>query len=808
MGIFQKTGFGEYLAAGFDRDDVNLSDFVHPSYFRAGLGAPDPASPIMISGAASAVYSSAPTVTAATPNQYWVAGVATTLTLPSKTFTDPQGSALTYAATLSSGAALPSWLKFNATTATFSGTDPAGTAPITVRVTATDALGLSAAESFTISLAAAPTVTSQTATQYFAAGKTQSFTLSARTFTDPQGATLSYKAALASGAALPTWLNFNANTRTFSGTDPAGTAPVSVKVIATDSFGLAASETFNIALATAPTLAVQTATQYWLAGKATSFALPIGTFTDPQAFALTYAATLVTGAALPSWLTFSASTRTFSGVDPVGTAAVSVKVTATDTVGLSVSESFNIALATAPTVSTQTANQFWVAGTATSLVLPAGTFVDPQGLAMTYSASLVGGAALPSWLKFTAASNSFAGTDPAGTAPISVLVTAKDNAGVTGSETFTIALAAAPIMSNQTAAQAWTEGKAINFSLPANSFTDPQGAAMTYAATLSTGVALPSWLIFNPATQTFSGTVPTGAADFSLKVTATDSYGLSTAETFAVTTPAAAAAATSPFVINITYDASVAAAPAGFKTAVAAAVTYLQNEFTNPVTINLTIGYGSVNGSPMSATNVGGSQASYDIVSYADLRAALAANGTQPDQIAALAGLPTASPMGNAIFIVSNAQAKALGLAAAVAGINDGYVGISSANPMNFDPTNRAIAGTYDAIGALEHEIAEVMGRTGSLGVNSGAYTALDLFRYTSPGVRDLLPGAGSFSIDGQTMLQIYNNPTTGGDLTDWNPSVVGDSFGNASLGVAGLVTAVDLREMNVIGWNRASLTS
>ena len=310
-------------------------------------------------------------------------------------------------------------------------------------------------------------------------------------------------------------------------------------------------------------------------------------------------------------------------------------------------------------------------------------------------------------------------------------------------------------------------------------------------------------------TQTFTGTPPAGTPDLSLKVTATDSYGLATAETFAVTTPAAAAAAAiSPFVINVTYDSSVAAAPAGFKTAVAAAVTYLQNEFTSAVTINLTVGYGSVNGSPMSGTNVGGSQSSYDIVSYADLRAALAANGTQPDQIAALTGLPATSPAGSAIFIVSNAQAKALGLAAAVNGINDGYVGISSANPMNWDPTNRAIAGQYDAIGALEHEITEVMGRTGSLGVNSGAYTALDLFRYTSPGVRDLLPGAGSFSIDGQTMLQTYNNPTTGGDLSDWNPSVVGDAFGNAALGVASLMTAVDVREMNVIGWNRASLTT
>ena len=115
-------------------------------------------------------------------------------------------------------------------------------------------------------------------------------------------------------------------------------------------------------------------------------------------------------------------------------------------------------------------------------------------------------------------------------------------------------------------------------------------------------------------------------------------------------------------------------------------------------------------------------------------------------------------------------------VAAAVNGIKDGYVGISSANPMNWDPTNRAVAGLYDPIGAIEHEITEVMGRSGSLGVNSGAYTALDLFRYSSPGAR--------FAARRGIILDRRTND------------------------VASLMTAVDVREMNVIGWNRASLTA
>lgn len=811
MTNLQKTGLTRVLSVSIDDNEKDrFDDRLTAPITQDDIGWQTTPQLIVVSGAATASTTTtlaAPIVNIQTSNQYWVAGKATIFTLPSKTFIDPQGTALTYTATLSDGQALPSWLKFAPATGRFSGTEPAGTAPITIRVTATDVAGLSGAESFTISLAKAPTLSSQTPTQYFAAGRAGSFTLSSQTFTDPQGSALTYTASLASGGALPSWLSFNASTRSFSGTAPVGIAPVALKVTATDTYGLAGSETFNVALASAPTLALQTATQYWLAGQSTSFVLSSATFADPQALALSYSAALSTGAALPSWLTFNAGTRTFSGTDPAGSAAVSVKVTATDTVGLTASEIFSIALATAPNVAAQTANQIWVAGKTTTLALPTGTFVDPQGLVMTYSATQAGGAALPSWLQFTAATASFTGIDPAGTAPISIVVTAKDSAGATGSESFTISLAAPPRITNQAAAQIWTVGQTINFTLPPNSFTDPQGAALTYSATLSTGAALPSWLVFNAATQSFTGTVPTNIADFSLTVTAIDSYGLSAAETFAVATPMPAAAI-SPFVIKITYDASVAAAPAGFKTAIATAVTYLQNEFTNPVTLNITVGYGSVNGSPLSAGNVAGSQTSYDLVSYADLRAALAANGTQPDQITALASLPSVSPMGGAMFIVANAQAKALGLAAAVAGINDGYIGISATNPMNFDPANRAIAGTYDAIGAIEHEIAEVMGRTGSLSLNSGAYTAFDLFRYTSPGVRDLLPAAGYFSIDGQTMLQAYNSPATGGDLADWAPTVIGDAFGNASLGVAGMVTAVDLTAMNVIGWNRASLTS
>src|SRR5262249_59379915 len=64
----------------------------------------------------------------------------------------------------------------------------------------------------------APTVTNVIPDQGATQGSPFSFTFGANTFNDVDaGDTLTYSATLAGGAALPSWLSFNAVTRTFSG---------------------------------------------------------------------------------------------------------------------------------------------------------------------------------------------------------------------------------------------------------------------------------------------------------------------------------------------------------------------------------------------------------------------------------------------------------------------------------------------------------------------------------------------------------------------------------------------------------------
>ena len=284
----------------------------------------------------------------------------------------------------------------------------------------------------------------------------------------------------------------------------------------------------------APIVANKTADQVLTANKAFSIALASNTFTDPNGQALTYSATSSDGTSLPSWLLFDSKTDTFSGTAPTTLGSKSIMVKATDTSGLSVTETFNLGLtAAAPKLAVQTANQTWKDDQLIALTLPVNTFTDPQGEALTYTATQSNGQALPSWLTFDAKTETFSGKVPTNTSgSLSLAVTATDASGLSVTDTFMAALVAPPKVSLQMANMTLVDGNAFNQSL-ANSITDPNGQVLTYTATQNDGSALPSWMTFDKTKLTLSGTAPTtGTGSVNVKLTATNASGLSTSESF------------------------------------------------------------------------------------------------------------------------------------------------------------------------------------------------------------------------------------------------------------------------------------
>jgi hypothetical protein len=256
---------------------------------------------------------------------------------------------------------------------------------------------------------------------------------------------------------------------------------------------------------------------------------------------------------------------------------------------------------------------------------------------------------------------------------------------------------------------------------------------------------------------------------------------------------------------NLIWDSSVASAPSGFQSAAITAAQLYTKMFSNAEVVNVHVGYGEVAGQSLSSNALAASMSYGYMENYATVSAALKKDASSSSwQASADASLSASDPTKGGSFFVTTAEAKALGQVSGSGTGIDGYTGLSNYYSFDFVAGTTPKAGQYDAIGAFEHEFSEVMGRMGSVGsiFGSKVYTPLDLFRYTSSGVRDLTAGPGYFSVNGgQTNLGTYNNPNNGGDAADWIPSLMGDSYGSGYSGHTAVVSPTDIIEDSVLGY-------
>jgi len=494
----------------------------------------------------------APTIGAALASQNATEDAAFTFILPTDTFVDADlGDRLSYSATLADGSALPAWLQFDVATGTFSGTpgnDHVGA--LEIRVTASDLVGASASQSFSLTVANtndAPEVAIVLANQQATEDAPFAFTIPQEAFRDVDvGDTLTLSATQADGSALPTWLRFDATTRTFSGTPVNGdVGSVSVRLTASDVAGVSASQTFAIGVSNvndAPEIGTMLTNQSGRAGTALSWQLPGTAFVDVDAGdVLAYSATLADGSALPTWLAFDAATGTFSGT-PASAGSYALRVTATDLAGASASQSFNLAVESgggnqAPVTTPDTA----------SVIEDRKLFTwgnvlandrDPEGKRLSVADA---GIRRGEYGVLTLLSN---GTYAYVLDDCSSKVQGL-GAGETVTETFNYLASDGTQRSNGALTVTvqgtndtpdlvrslsdvqLAKGKAFSWKVPAGSFRDAdRNDTLSYTATLSNGKALPSWLKFDAATQTFSGTTPANAkGSIDVRVTASDGHG-------------------------------------------------------------------------------------------------------------------------------------------------------------------------------------------------------------------------------------------------------------------------------------------
>ncbi|RTK97388.1 MAG: PEP-CTERM sorting domain-containing protein [Lysobacterales bacterium] len=273
--------------------------------------------------------------------------------------------------------------------------------------------------------------------------------------------------------------------------------------------------------------------------------------------------------------------------------------------------------------------------------------------------------------------------------------------------------------------------------------------------------------------------------------------------------------------------------------------------FTDPVTVNLRIGY-----SALASGVLAQASSTQTIVPYTNFVSALRADRTSSQDTTAVSNLSadlkfltnrtSDSPNGpgsatpyldddgsfnNQYLRMTSANAKALGLMSATATGTDATITFSNAFSYDFKPWDGIVAGTFDFTGLASHEIGHALGfvsgvdildyyagHGGPYGEDNFLLDPLDLFRYSvdsaALGVADFTADARAKYLslnDGRTLLDSLSTGVYYGDGrqdSHWKDNLgIGVMDPTAAAGELLKFGEADLRALDVVGWNRISAT-
>jgi VCBS repeat-containing protein len=387
----------------------------------------------------------------------------------------------------------------------------------------------------------APVVAMPAPDRFSAEDQPFSFIVPLATFFDIDGPALIMTATLASGAPLPNWISFDAATGSFTGTPPQDyNGILDIKVIGSDGF-LSAGNSFRLTITPVNDAPVaQNATVTTPEDTSLSGMLPVATDVDGDA--LTYAV----GGTAPAHGTLMVNADgtyvytpvlNYNGPDSFSYIVSDGMITVEKTVTITVTPENDapVAFSDSVTMPEDTAINIAVLANDIDVDGDALTITAIDGVAITVggSVAITGGSVTlnaDGTLTFTPVAD-YNGA-PTFTYGIS------DGHG--GSATGSVALNVTPVNDTPVLAVAVPdvmspEDQPFSFTLANGTFTDIDSPSLVLTATLANGAVLPSWLIFDAATRTFSGTPPqdfNGPVD--IKVIASDGT-LSANDTFRLT---------------------------------------------------------------------------------------------------------------------------------------------------------------------------------------------------------------------------------------------------------------------------------
>ena len=397
------------------------------------------------------------------------------------------------AATLSysDGGTLPPGLSVGSSSGSITGT-PTTAGAYSVTITATDNAGFQATASFTWTITNTVSVTNPGDQSDTSGSAITPVPLAASDSSST--ATISYSA----GSSLPPGLSIDPASGVISGTpNVAGTFPVTVSV--TDNAGFSGSTSFTWTITNTVSV-TNPGAQDNVSGSSIT-PLQIVASDSLNSVTLSYS----DNGTLPAGLSIDPSSGVISGT-PTTAGTSSVTITVTDSENFAAQVTFNWTITNTVSV-TNPGNQSDVSGSA---ITPVAAPASDSSSVATVSYGATG---LPPGLGIDSSSGTISGT-PTTAGSYSVQVTATDNAGFSGSASFSWTVTNTVSVTNP-GAQTHVSGSAIS-PLHIAASDSSSVATLSYGAT-----GLPPGLAINASTGVISGS-PTTGGSYSVTVTATD----------------------------------------------------------------------------------------------------------------------------------------------------------------------------------------------------------------------------------------------------------------------------------------------
>lgn len=257
-------------------------------------------------------------------------------------------------------------------------------------------------------------------------------------------------------------------------------------------------------------------------------------------------------------------------------------------------------------------------------------------------------------------------------------------------------------------------------------------------------------------------------------------------------------------IINLTYDASVSGAPAGFQTTAQSVVDFFAAHFRVPVTVGVQMGWNTLTGAGLPGGVVGVSLSSATATTFSNLRTALGSNARSSNADKFVASLAGSDPTGGDAIVTSKCNHVVLGLSAS--GGVDGFCGFGSGNSYTFNTVSGGLVtpGTFDMWGVMAHEVSELLGRfRDGKALGAGQHYPLDLASYTAAATRAFAGTTGNsyFSVDGGITNLEFFNTNASFDFVDWAGAHVDCANAIGSTGTSQPWTAVDMTTMDILGY-------